>query len=111
MTGRGKKDWQEETLGPAVKRFPERKEEFVTSSGIVQEAIYTPEDVGDADYQRDLIVSLWRLGTSDPDNAESHLTRAMGLLKDMESKGILAPSDEGMIPALQEALNQLGSQE
>ena len=54
MTGRGKKDWQEETLGPAVSRFPERKESFVTSSGIVQDAIYTPEDVQDNDYPNDL---------------------------------------------------------
>ena len=54
MTGRAKKDWQEETLDPAVSRFPERKENFVTSSGIVQDAIYTPEDVEDSDYQGQL---------------------------------------------------------
>ena len=54
MTGRAKKDWQEETLGPAVSRFPERKESFVTSSGIVQDAIYTPEDVEDRAYQDQL---------------------------------------------------------
>ncbi len=54
MTGRAKKDWQEETLDPAVSRFPERKESFVTSSGIVQDAIYTPEDVQDPDYQDQL---------------------------------------------------------
>ena len=54
MTGRAKKDWQEETLCPAVSRFPERKESFVTSSGIVQDAIYTPEDVEDRAYQDQL---------------------------------------------------------
>ena len=54
MTGRAKKDWQEETLDPAVSRFPERKESFVTSSGIVQDAIYTPEDVEDSAYQDQL---------------------------------------------------------
>jgi methylmalonyl-CoA mutase N-terminal domain/subunit len=37
-----KKRWEQETLAPAVKRFPERRERFETSSGIELEQLYLP---------------------------------------------------------------------
>lgn len=51
MPGNSKKDWQETTLAPTLKRFPERQEEFETSSGINVSTVYTPEDVSGFDYQ------------------------------------------------------------
>ncbi len=44
-----KKRWQEETVDPVLERFPERQEQFETSSGIPVERLYVPED-SDADY-------------------------------------------------------------
>lgn len=34
--------WVEETLGPALQRFPERKDDFETSSGIPVQRVYLP---------------------------------------------------------------------
>ncbi|MCY4367529.1 MAG: methylmalonyl-CoA mutase family protein [Chloroflexi bacterium] len=34
--------WRKETLGPAIQRFPERREQFQTDSGIPIEPIYAP---------------------------------------------------------------------
>lgn len=40
-----KRAWQDETLVPVVRRFPERKEQFTTSSeSIPVEAVYTPAE-------------------------------------------------------------------
>ena len=45
-----KQAWQENTLAPVVSRFPERKEQFTTSSpSIVIQPLYTPSDDGNAD--------------------------------------------------------------
>ncbi|MQF95411.1 MAG: methylmalonyl-CoA mutase [SAR202 cluster bacterium] len=51
-----KKQWQKETLEPAVKRFPERRENFQTDSGLTIGPLYSPEDLTpqDLDYNRDL---------------------------------------------------------
>ncbi len=57
MTSSGsKKEWREKTLDPTVKRHPEREEQFLTESGILQEPVYSPEDdeASGFDYQRDL---------------------------------------------------------
>ena len=56
MTGRGKREWREETLAPVVKRFPERQERFTTESGIEQDTTYSPEDIHTLglDYDKDL---------------------------------------------------------
>jgi methylmalonyl-CoA mutase N-terminal domain/subunit len=40
-----KQRWEQETLAPAVKRFPERREHFATSSGIEVQGIYLPHDL------------------------------------------------------------------
>jgi methylmalonyl-CoA mutase (EC 5.4.99.2) len=54
MASKTKQDWYETTLSPALKRFPERQDKFETSSGIELNPIYTPEDLTNFDYARDL---------------------------------------------------------
>ena len=49
-----KKKWEGNTLAKALERFPERRETFETLSGIEVERLYTPEDLADAEYERDL---------------------------------------------------------
>jgi methylmalonyl-CoA mutase N-terminal domain/subunit len=48
-----KQDWEETTLDKTLSRYPERKSEFHTESGIPVERLYTPLDVA-TDYTRDL---------------------------------------------------------
>lgn len=61
-----------------------------------------------ADYQRDLVVSYWRLGTEDEPAAERHLRRALGILMSLKESGRLDPVDEPWIPRLREFLRQRG---
>jgi methylmalonyl-CoA mutase N-terminal domain/subunit len=50
-----KAEWDEDTLGPTLDRFGERKEEFTTdTNGQAVKRLYTPEDVADLDYGEDL---------------------------------------------------------
>ncbi len=55
-TSHNKEEWRENTLAPVVKRFPERQEQFETDSGIRQDVVYGPQDVGAEgfDHDRDL---------------------------------------------------------
>ncbi|MCS7039302.1 MAG: methylmalonyl-CoA mutase family protein, partial [Caldilineales bacterium] len=46
--------WQRETLAPTLKRMPERRAEFITTSSRPVQRLYTPLDVADLDYRRDL---------------------------------------------------------
>ncbi len=46
--------WEETTLKPVLDRFPERQEEFVTTSSAPVKRLYTPADIADLDYLRDL---------------------------------------------------------
>jgi methylmalonyl-CoA mutase N-terminal domain/subunit len=48
-----KQEWKEKMLKPVLERFPERREQFETLSGIPLEQAYTPADVG-TDYLKDL---------------------------------------------------------
>src|SRR5688500_8855134 len=45
--------WEDETLARVLKRFPERRSEFRTSSAEAKR-FYTPSDVGNVDYLRDV---------------------------------------------------------
>ena len=45
MPSKDKQQWQEETLQPAVARYPERRESFETDSGLAIEPLYAPEDL------------------------------------------------------------------
>ncbi|MCI0890787.1 MAG: methylmalonyl-CoA mutase, partial [Chloroflexi bacterium] len=51
--GSSRSEWEEQTLKPALERFGERDAGFETSGGPV-ERLYTPEDIADADYQKDV---------------------------------------------------------
>ena len=53
MTDDSKKEWHEKTVTPAIERFPERKEAFLTSSNIPLERAYTP-DSPDESYEEKL---------------------------------------------------------
>ena len=56
MPSKNKEEWVENTLSPSVRRFPERREEFRTDSGLKIDPLYGPEDLEaqGSDYQRDL---------------------------------------------------------
>ena len=54
MASNSKEEWQKTTLDKALKRFPERKEEFYTSSGTRIDCLYTPEDFAETDYSSSL---------------------------------------------------------
>ncbi len=49
-----KERWEETTVQQALARFPERYETFTTVSGQPIRRLYTPDDVADMDYLRDL---------------------------------------------------------
>ncbi|NBI07506.1 methylmalonyl-CoA mutase [Senegalia massiliensis] len=46
--------WEESTLDKALSRFPERKEEFKSGSGLEVERLYTPLDIDGLNYNEDL---------------------------------------------------------
>ena len=45
-----KQEWQDATLSRVTQRFPERREDFATDSGLNLDTVYTPEDDGAGDY-------------------------------------------------------------
>ena len=50
-----KEAWEEETLSPTLERFGERKEAFTTDTGGGEvKRLYTPADMEDVDYEKDL---------------------------------------------------------
>ena len=49
-----KQRWEREVLEPALAKSPERTGPFTTISGRPIERLYTPDDLPDFDYQRDL---------------------------------------------------------
>ncbi|WP_254537497.1 acyl-CoA mutase large subunit family protein [Halomarina litorea] len=51
----GREEWEEESLGPTVERFGERKESFTTDTGGREvKPLYTPNDIAPKDYDEDL---------------------------------------------------------
>jgi methylmalonyl-CoA mutase N-terminal domain/subunit len=50
---RAKREWEENAVKPVLDRFPERREQFETLSGIPLDRAYTPTDV-EVDYLEDL---------------------------------------------------------
>ncbi len=50
----GKQRWEEDTLGRATARSPERRKRFITTSSEEIDRLYTPLDVGETDYQTDI---------------------------------------------------------
>jgi len=54
IQARSKKEWVETTLTQFIRQFPERQEKFETTSGIVIDTIYTPDDLFDFNYNSSL---------------------------------------------------------
>jgi methylmalonyl-CoA mutase N-terminal domain/subunit len=50
----GKERWEGGALRDSLEKWPERSESFITTSGEPMERLYTPLDVADLDYERDL---------------------------------------------------------
>lgn len=48
------KKWENETVARTINRFPEREENFKTISGLAMKRLYTPLDLKDLNYERDL---------------------------------------------------------
>jgi len=45
--GEHQRDWETERLGPALENSPERRDRFITQSGVEINRVYTPEDLHD----------------------------------------------------------------
>ena len=56
MPSNSKKEWKDATLRPNLDRVPEWREQFLTESGLVQDTVYTPEDLDETkfDYEGNL---------------------------------------------------------
>ena len=50
----GKENWEKGTLKKALDRFPERNKCFTTPSGTEISRLYTPDDVAETDYRKDV---------------------------------------------------------
>jgi len=53
-TQKGRRRWEKTTVPDWIHRYPERKNDFSTVSGIPVKRLCTPEDVKDLDYSKDL---------------------------------------------------------
>ncbi|MTI71254.1 MAG: methylmalonyl-CoA mutase [Firmicutes bacterium] len=51
---KSKKEWENNEVDKTISRFPERKDEFTTGSGLEVNRVYTPEDVEDIDYNDEI---------------------------------------------------------
>lgn len=49
-----KEDWESKKLNPILAKRPERRDKFQSTSGMTLKRFYTPADVGDMVYDRDL---------------------------------------------------------
>ncbi|MFB6220472.1 MAG: methylmalonyl-CoA mutase [Halolamina sp.] len=49
-----REEWEEETLGPVLDAYGERKDRFATVSNLEVDRLYGPDDVADLDYEEDL---------------------------------------------------------
>ena len=48
------REWEETTLKPALEKAPERQGQFVTTSGLPIERLYSPADLKDKDFESDI---------------------------------------------------------
>ncbi|MDO8056576.1 MAG: methylmalonyl-CoA mutase family protein, partial [Candidatus Hermodarchaeota archaeon] len=49
-----KQNWEKNTLKKTLEKSPERQERFITTSSRPIARLYTPTDIADFDYERDL---------------------------------------------------------
>jgi hypothetical protein len=64
-------------------------------------------DPGNATWQRDLIVANEKMSEVEPAEARQHLTRALEIARNMQSRGRLAPRDTWMLDDLARRLANL----
>jgi hypothetical protein len=64
-------------------------------------------DANNAEWQRDLIVSYMKMSEVEPAEARQHLTRALEIARNMQSRGTLAPADAWILDALARSLANL----
>ncbi len=50
MHSHSKKEWENQTLGPLVRKHGERRKTFVSESGIEQDPIFTPDDLNSDEF-------------------------------------------------------------
>src|SRR5215471_1105312 len=53
-TQEAEREWEERTLKPSLKRMPESREAFTTTSLVPVERLYTPASLPDFDYETEL---------------------------------------------------------
>ena len=53
-SAKAQENWNETTLENTLENKPEHREEFITQSGVPINRLYTPQDVSELDYERDL---------------------------------------------------------
>ena len=53
-TRKKRQKWEKATVPNWIKRHPERRKDFTTVSGIPVKRLYTPEDIKDMDYAKDM---------------------------------------------------------
>jgi methylmalonyl-CoA mutase, N-terminal domain len=51
---RSQKSWEKHTLNPTIAHFSERQDDFITTSSESIERVYTPLNIQNLDYERDL---------------------------------------------------------
>ncbi|NWJ44512.1 MAG: methylmalonyl-CoA mutase family protein [Chloroflexi bacterium] len=49
-----REQWEEQSVKPVLKKSPERKANFQTNSGLALKRLYTPEDLQNQDYEKEL---------------------------------------------------------
>lgn len=54
MPSDNRESWREDTLSPVKKKFPERKDNFSTSSDLDVDTVYTPDDTEHSEYANKL---------------------------------------------------------
>ena len=66
-------------------------------------------DPSNAEWQRDLMISLVNRAEAEPHSAKAHLTRALAIITSLDKTGRLAPRDAWMIEDLKKRLRDSGS--
>jgi methylmalonyl-CoA mutase N-terminal domain/subunit len=65
------REWEDERLGPALEKAPERRRRFITQSGVEIDRVYTPDDLYDPANNPDLGRPHYRFSPRKTDDAGS----------------------------------------
>lgn len=86
--------------------LPEARRMFVEAQRIHERLAQAEPDR--ADYQRDLVVSHWRLGLMEDEKSDWHLKQALAILVSLKQAGRLDPVDEPYLDQLRQTLRERG---